>query len=388
MRAERFIVLLATLCAGCKGALVIPCIESNVCVRSGAGGFCDSSPSSTKKFCSFSDAACMSGRRWDPTAGDSLGGTCVGMSLADGSTPMPDMAAAMDDMAGLGSWTAQTSGVPNWLFAVWGSGPLDVYAGGQIPKSVLHSGDRGGTWTQQFLPMAGTDIAAIGGTGPTDVYAAGDSGIMFHGDGTALGWKLIASPTTSNINSIRGIGGDLWAVGDAGTVLHKLGANPWQLVNTVPMACQETLHDVFGLDKLNVYVVGYKGVICHTTDGGATWTPQSTGDTKNHAGIWGTDKSNLYIASDAGTIYHTKDGGKTWPADITPTTQDLLSLWGSGPKDIYAAGGNPNPAILHYDGTRWTLQTSPAMDGLSAIWGSDAANIFVVGINGVIMHGP
>lgn len=66
------------LVAACSGTATFPCAQSEQC-RSGATlGVCEPTG-----FCSFADAACPSGMRYDASAGDDLAGTCTPAAPVD-----------------------------------------------------------------------------------------------------------------------------------------------------------------------------------------------------------------------------------------------------------------------------------------------------------------
>ncbi len=60
------------------------------------------------------------------------------------------------------------------------------------------------------------------------------------------------------------------------------------------------------------YAVGEAGTIVHTTDGGNTWYPQSSGTTNRLNGVCFTDSDNGWVVGFEYTILHTSNGGMTW----------------------------------------------------------------------------
>jgi alpha-tubulin suppressor-like RCC1 family protein len=64
--------LVLTLAVGCKDAGSFPCQVDTECELGGVLGVCEPSG-----FCSFEDLACVSGRRYDESAGEGLGDECV-----------------------------------------------------------------------------------------------------------------------------------------------------------------------------------------------------------------------------------------------------------------------------------------------------------------------
>jgi hypothetical protein len=59
-------------------------------------------------------------------------------------------------------------------------------------------------------------------------------------------------------------------------------------------------------------VVGASGTIRRTTNGGATWTGQSSGITNTLYSVSFTDANTGKVVGGEGTILHTATGGTTW----------------------------------------------------------------------------
>ena len=66
------------------------------------------------------------------------------------------------------------------------------------------------------------------------------------------------------------------------------------------------------------WACGRYGTILHTSDGGATWRPQSSGTTFTLSGICFVDTKNGWAVGNKGTILHTSDGGETWEKQESP----------------------------------------------------------------------
>ena len=66
-------------------------------------------------------------------------------------------------------------------------------------------------------------LAGVFGSSPSDMWAVGDAGTVLHYDGTAV--SAVPAGTSANLNDVWGTGpNDVWAVGDGGTVLHYDGS--------------------------------------------------------------------------------------------------------------------------------------------------------------------
>jgi hypothetical protein len=65
------------------------------------------------------------------------------------------------------------------------------------------------------------------------------------------------------------------------------------------------------IDAANGTAVGDNGTILHTSDGGSTWVPQTSGTTKNLYGLNFSNSSTGTIVGEDGTILRTTTGGAT-----------------------------------------------------------------------------
>ena len=77
-----------------------------------------------------------------------------------------------------------------------------------------------------------------------------------------------------------------------------------------------------------------------TTNGGATWTAQSSDTTEDLNGVHFVDAADGWAVGDQGTIAHTSDGGATWTAQSSGTSYQLTGVtftdiqngWGHRPE--------------------------------------------------------
>jgi hypothetical protein len=149
------------------------------------------------------------------------------------------------------SWSTMTSPITQPLGAVWGSGPNDVYAVGNAGKIIRWNGS---TWAEVLSTNAAW--TGIWGSGPNDVFAVGSPGRIHHFDGTT--WAPMESGTSALLTGVWGTGpADVYATGLSGTLLHYDGFS-W-----TPMATGTTtaLYAVTGPGEL--FAVGDAGVVLH-----------------------------------------------------------------------------------------------------------------------------
>ncbi|MGD0834887.1 MAG: YCF48-related protein [Candidatus Dormibacteria bacterium] len=137
------------------------------------------------------------------------------------------------------------------------------------------------------------------------------------------------------------------------------------------------------------WAVGANGTIIATTNGGGTWTAQTSGTGQTVIAISCVSVTHCWAVGNAGVILVTTTGGGTWTAQTSPTTQDLEAIscvsatqcWAVGAAGVIVTTGN---------GTTWTSQTSPTTQelfGVSCVsatqcWAAGGAGVIVATTNG------
>ena len=115
-----------------------------------------------------------------------------------------------------GRWSPVVVPVPNTrrLRAVWGTSASDVFIAGDAGTILRYDGAR---WNPQTVPTT-RDLRALWGRSPTEIYAAGDSGTVLRFDGRS--WRTLSTPATRIIYALFGIGGtaQVAAVGEAARI--------------------------------------------------------------------------------------------------------------------------------------------------------------------------
>ncbi len=204
-------------------------------------------------------------------------------------------------------------------------------------------------------------------------------------------FSLQPSPTTATLNGVWGTGnGEVYAVGNSGTILKSTGGGVFALLSSGTNA---DLYGVWGSSPTDVYAVG-GGVSIHTADGGMTWTKLNLSTRLSYAAIWGSSSTDLYIAANAyptGGIEHSTDGGMTWNAADLPLT--VVSVWGSSSMDVYAVGSTSSETFLQHStdgGLTWPYVPSAILNPMTSIWGSSSKDIYAVGASStntaIILH--
>jgi photosystem II stability/assembly factor-like uncharacterized protein len=133
------------------------------------------------------------------------------------------------------------------------------------------------------------------------------------------------TPQSSGVNTALSIdfvnANDGWAVGGSGTIIHTSdGGATWSLQTSG--APSTTLFSVDFVNPNNGWIVGGTGPTAfRTTNGGATWSSQATGNTL--LGVAFVDSNRGWAVGDSGTVLHTSNGGVSWSAQTSGTNSFL-----------------------------------------------------------------
>jgi hypothetical protein len=164
----------------------------------------------------------------DPISGQALGD----IIHDDGAGNFKDAASFNPNFSGMPGLTGVFAVSPSKAFVVGRLAVFGTNTGGYIgfyDATTVTAG--GGVVTD--IAMLPTPLFAIWGSGPTDIFAVGDAGTILHYDGTA--WTSMVSNTTETLHAVGGTGPtDVFVVGDGSTILHYNG------VNWMPVRAKDT----------------------------------------------------------------------------------------------------------------------------------------------------
>jgi photosystem II stability/assembly factor-like uncharacterized protein len=115
-------------------------------------------------------------------------------------------------------------------------------------------------------------------------------------------------------------------------------------------------------DGTTGYVVGYRGTILKTTDGGTTWRKQGSGTTVGLTGVhFPVDANTGYIVGGTGIILKTANGGAKWTRLNSGTSAHLRSVYFIDANTGYV-GGDSQTVLKTTDGGQ-TWQTQYVTEG-------------------------
>ena len=120
-----------------------------------------------------------------------------------------------------------------------------------------------------------------------------------------------------------------------------------------------------------------------TTDGGITWTAQTSGVTNDLRSVYFTDANNGWVVGIGGTVLKTTDGGTSWQKITGVASSDLYSIsFADANNGIMAGTGKIY--ITTNGGATW-VDESPTFSGdIYATTSSGVAISWAVGQGGLI----
>jgi hypothetical protein len=229
---------------------------------------------------------------------------------------------------------------------------------------------------------------ALWGTSVNNVYAANWTSVL-HFDGVK--WSNVDTVQWHGTLDIYGTSGsDIYAVGQAGRILHfdgqVWGQEQWDGQSVYPLALGNWytpspniyLWGVWAAGPDDWFVVGDRGTILRGKAG--NWTPMNAGVTTLLRRVWGTSANNVYATGDGGVLLHFD--GTAWSKVTLPESVDMWGVWGSSASDVYVVGAGGK--VFHFDGGSWSMIQLPTQNFLYAAWGTSASNVFVGGSGGTI----
>ncbi len=261
------------------------------------------------------------------------------------------------------------------------------------------SSDAGAHWTTRTIGLS-VQPWSIAGNGGNSLCAVGD-GIVTSSDEGAT-WRGASSGQFYSLDDGIAVSNtDLWAVDDFGALLHSSDGTSWTEQAT-PVRYAQELRAVSFPDTSNGWVVGetdsfpHRGVILHTTDGGASWSPQASSLDGELVGCDFVDAANGWaISDDPGeetgamtAIEHTTDGGQSWLAQHLPNQSggglDALSFISDSTG--WAGGERFGPGTAVYKttdgGQSWAQENLPSkIDNLWGLQFLDAEHGWALGMS-------
>lgn len=223
------------------------------------------------------------------------------------------------------SWESVTTDVTDDLLAVSFNGGSGVAGGGS--QTIIFSTDAGASWTTSQTGFFGGGFWGVQMLDADNAYVAGENSIFqpLFGWSTdsGLSWDYTAFYLNSNEGRLYGVhffdvnngvaASSVWTGEGAISTTNDGGLN-W---TTLPFfgSALYTLNFPAGQSVIG-YAAGASGIIIKTTDGGGSWSVQTSGTSSTLSGIVFADELTGYAVGENGTILKTVSGGVI-PVELT-----------------------------------------------------------------------
>jgi len=299
--------------------------------------------------------------------------------------------------ASSGTWAIKTvAGNASYLAtAMTFSDAVVVGAISGTTSAIAYSTDDGGTWTAvptaNITPSTEMLYGVCLGEGATKSWWAVGGSVILHGSGNAPAtWSQQGSGATAGA-FLRGcVATDAthaWAYGTNGSVFVTTDGTNWSGVTTPPATTAALLSGSHSSGSA-LTLVGEKGVLFRSTNGGSSFTAERSGPQDPLSTAFGPAPGVVYAVGPNGAIYHTADDGMTWEKLAAPaatgTTASLFGVWGASATDVYAVGAS-GTLVHSTNGTTFTkyagANSPPSTTVFHEVWGSSSA-VYAVGSDG------
>jgi hypothetical protein len=250
------------------------------------------------------------------------------------------------------------------LHAIWAAAADDLYVGGD--SGTIYHWD-GTMWSKMKTPTT-KQILSIHGRSATDIWAVGgdphssdplDMSLVLHFDGTS--WTEMPVPNymglqTYPLTCVHAVGpNDVLATTNIGTALPHWNGTEWSFIN-MPFMAYGSFSAIDSVDADHVFVVGSHGQILHRDHG--TWKLEQQTETGGFStnllqSVWAPALDTVRTTGNFDQVYARKADG-TWEEQnlssgcTSIACDSAIFIGGNAADDIFLVGGDN---VRHYDGT-------------------------------------
>ncbi|MDX1439427.1 MAG: YCF48-related protein [Rubricoccaceae bacterium] len=231
------------------------------------------------------------------------------------------------------------------------------YGDGFVIKTI----DGGASWIQ-VSNGTGRNLADVDRFPNGDLIAVGDDGVIVTSSDNGEHWVVQDDPTTFDFAAVDVIAdGEVAAVDESGQVyLSADGGVSWTATISKPTSLNPA-EDIHFTSISDGWVIGQgfnPGVLWHTSDGGATWTP-----VPGFAGAYlamDLIGENIWASNVTGLFYRSTDSGATWTERHLPGSSLQIQDMDFFDPDIgYAVGWWGYAARTDDGGDSWIVLPTP-----------------------------
>lgn len=310
------------------------------------------------------------------------------------SAPRFDASIGSSDVSWPLGWSVVNLPSQTSLFALWGAGQQDVWAGG---KDGLFLHWDGRSWSTVPSPTSYC-VRGLGGTSSRDIWAittnlcpstyhvsfSTESEIL-HWDGAR--WSTVATHRGELTAVAASASDEAWITGiyDSHGIILRWDGTQWQddpkLLSNVPMSLSVQSRDDVWLAAW--YTLGSSpGTTKLQHWDGTGWQSVSYSANPTLA-VWGSGARDVWTSGEGAAFSHWD--GATWTRVAQFGLLGVADLymyagWSSSPDNAWAAG---DKIMAHWDGRSWDVTQVNPLYSAFAMWGSGSGDIWLVGQRGM-----
>jgi len=228
------------------------------------------------------------------------------------------------------------------------------------------------TWCQEAAPVT-SRLYSVWAASADDVFAVGDAGVILRRVGGV--WTQMTSPTPNNLRGVWGLSSsDVWvsgvAVNGVGTVLHFDGT-AWS-----PVAGATTdLDSVWAASSTDVWFTGSTVVLRWN---GSALSAVSNGFAGPLLSVSGTSSNDVWVTGENTNVHHWN--GTSWSTLTAGVgTSSLMSVLAVGAGDDWVSDFMPGKETAHWNGSKWTTFKGSSGTGWSGMSPLSSTDIWAVG---------
>ncbi len=216
---------------------------------------------------------------------------------------------------------------------------------------LLFTSNGGQNWLRvdpAFLPVDSTvDFRSVSFVSETNGWAVGDEGAILNTVDGGATWQLQPSGTNLLLSDVAAYSTTTaWAVGNGGIISRTTDGLNWGLVSS---GTSTDLRSIAVLSADSLIVTGGGGLCLVSSNGGANWTPRTTGASSPLLGI-ATVGSVIWICGRDGVILRSENFGQSFAIESSGTSNALTSI---------TFNSNGYGAIVGEDGTTLRTRLAP-----------------------------
>ena len=233
-------------------------------------------------------------------------------------------------------------------------------------------------------------------------WAAGENGLFMRLTNSGM-WRVEESGVRNNLNGLFFLDSlNGWVVGDRGMILHTTdGGKSWmrQMLNGNSTAAKTSLASTPTYYDINLFAVYFTsesegwavgkdrdvGLILHTVDVGEHWQKMAIGYPATLDDVVFIE-SKGWVVGDDGLILHTNNAGSVWLPQRSNTSEHLHSVNFITPLIGWAVGDNGTILATNDGGISWRPQQAPGFENLYDVHFINPQEGYIAGASGIILY--